>query len=447
MNLQDVLWLSYKDLNEKRIRTALTIVMVVIGVAAIVALTSVTAGISQSISSSLNALGPTSIIVSSSGSTGFTVADVGRLEALPNITSVTPLLTGSGTLYAGNHNSSVTIIGVAAQGLKQLLGGNVTLYQGSMYEDTITPAAIVGHTVAFPASAAGVQTIIVGQAGTLKIGGGRGGSTVTVPVDGILTSHGGFIIPVDTAVFMSLPAAEVVLHRASFNEMLVLASSTGTVNSSASLITTIYGSSARVITTAQLLQTTSTIIGSISLLFTIIAGVSLLVAAIGIMNIMLIAVYERTHEIGILKSVGFKNRHILLIFLFQALIIGFIGGVLGIVVGAGTSYGLSSVLGGSSASSTNSSATGAASASSTSASASGSFRSSGASGSGGFAASGGSSTGFGGGSTSSISFKPVFPISTIISAVLVAMTVSIVAGLYPAWRASKMEPIDALRQL
>ena len=448
MNLQDVLWLSYKDLNEKRIRTALTIVMVVIGVAAIVALTSVTAGISQSISSSLNALGPTSIIVSSSGSTGFTVADVGRLEALPNITSVTPLLTGSGTLYAGNHNSSVTIIGVAAQGLKQLLGGNVTLYQGSMYEDTITPAAVVGHTVAFPTSAAGAQTIIVGQAGTLRIGGGRGGSTVTVPVDGILTSHGGFIIPVDTAVFMSLPAAEVVLHRASFNEMLVLASSTSTVNSSASLITTIYGSGARVITTAQLLQTTSTIIGSISLLFTIIAGVSLLVAAIGIMNIMLIAVYERTHEIGILKSVGFKNRHILLIFLFQALIIGFIGGVLGIVVGAGTSYSLSSVLGGGSASSTNASTTsGAASARSTSASASGSFRSSGASGSGGFAASGGGSTGFGGGSTSSISFKPVFPISTIISAVLVAMTVSIIAGLYPAWRASKMEPIDALRQL
>ena len=96
MNLKDVLWLSYKELNEKRIRTALTIVMVVIGVAAIVALTSVTAGISQSISSSLNALGPTSIIVSSSGSTGFTIADVARLEGLPNITSVTPLLTGSG---------------------------------------------------------------------------------------------------------------------------------------------------------------------------------------------------------------------------------------------------------------------------------------------------------------------------------------------------------------
>ncbi len=448
MNLQDVLWLSFKDLNEKRIRTALTIVMVVIGVAAIVALTSVTAGISQSISTSLNALGPTSIIVSSSGTTGFTIADVGRLEALPNITSVTPLLIGSGVLYAGNHNSSVTIIGVTTQGLGHLLGGNVTFYQGSIYQDTITPAAVVGHTVAFPTTAAGAQTVTVGQAGTLKIGGGRSSSTVTVPIEGILTSHGGFIIPIDTAVFMSLPAAQVVLHKNSFNEMLVFASNTETVNSTAAIITTIYGSGARITTTAQLLQTTSTIIGSISLLFTIVAGVSLLVAAIGIMNIMLIAVYERTHEIGILKSVGFKNKHILLIFLFQALIIGFIGGVLGIVVGAGTSYSLSTVLGSGGSAST----TGTTSASSTSGGAS--FRSGssgGGAGGGGFSASGGSassSSAFGGSSSSSsISFKPVFPISTILSAVLVAMIVSVLAGIYPAWRASKMEPIDALRQL
>ena len=307
----------------------------------------------------------------------------------------------------------------------------------------MTPAAVVGHTVAFPTSAAGTQVITVGQAGTLKMGGGRtGGSTITVPIDGILPSHGGFIIPIDSAVFMSLPAAEIVLKRPSFNEMLVFASNTSTVNSTASLITTIYGSGARVTTTAQLLSTTSSIIGSISLLFTIIAGVSLLVAAIGIMNIMLIAVYERTHEIGILKSVGFKNRHILLIFLFQALIIGFIGGVLGLIVGAGTSYGLSTVLGGGGATSASTtSSTGAASAS-------GSFRSGSAGGGGGFSGSGGGSASFGGASsTSSISFHPVFPISTIISAVLVAMIVSIVAGMYPAWRASKMEPIDALRQL
>jgi putative ABC transport system permease protein len=435
MKLKDVLWLSYKDLNEKKIRTALTIVMVVIGVAAIVALTSLTAGISQSISSQLSSLGPTSIIVTSKSTTGFTIADSARLASLPNITSVTPILIGEANLYAGNQNTSVTIVGVTTQGLKQILGGNVSLYQGTIYQDSITPSALLGHSVAFPSSASGTQTVTVGQPATLKIGG-RGGTTITVPIVGILQSHGGFIIPVDTAVFLPLPAAELILGRPSFSEMLVLAKNTSDVNSTAALITTIYGSSADVLTTSSLLSTAASITGDLGLLFGAIAGVSLLVAAIGIMNIMLIAVYERTHEIGIMKSVGFKNKHVMLIFLFQALIIGIVGGIIGIGLGAGASYGLSAVL------------SGVRSAPSSSGSAASSTRS------GGF---GGSTAGRGGGSaalsssssssTSSLSFHPVFPISTIAYALLVAIIVSVAAGIYPAWRASQMEPIDALRML
>jgi putative ABC transport system permease protein len=143
---------------------------------------------------------------------------------------------------------------------------------------------------------------------------------------------------------------------------------------------------------------------------------------------MLIAVYERTHEIGIMKSVGFKNQNILMIFLFQAIIIGLVGGAVGIAVGAGGSYGLSAVLGGGRSISTGGGA-----------SSGGGFRSSGSAG-------GGSSLSPTA-TTSSISFKPVFPITTIVSALLIAVIVSVIAGIYPAWRASKMEPIDALRQL
>jgi putative ABC transport system permease protein len=115
----------------------------------------------------------------------------------------------------------------------------------------------------------------------------------------------------------------------------------------------------------------------------------------------------------------------MLIFLFQALIIGFVGGLIGIGVGAGASYTLAAVLGrgGSSASA----GPGASNSSS-----------------GGFGGGGGGSSS---GAASSISFQPAFPISTIVYALLVAIIVSVLAGVYPAWRASKMEPIDALRQL
>ncbi len=436
MDLKDIFWLSYRDLSEKKVRTALTIVMVIIGVAAIVALTSFTAGINQSITTQLESLGPTAIIVGSIGTAGFTPASVSTISSLPNVTSVTPLLTGSAVLYAGNQNTTVTIVGTTAQGLQQLIG-NVSLYQGSAYQDTIAPDAVVGHSVAFPTSADGSQTITVGQSATLRLGG-RSSSTVTVPVLGILPAIGGLLIPIDTGVFLPLQAAEVLLHRLSFNEMLVIASGTRSVNATSALITTIYGSSARVTTTSQLASTASSIIGSITLLFGVIAGISLLVAAIGIMNIMLMSVMERTREIGIMKSIGFKSRHVMLIFMLQALIIGLLGGVTGIAVGAATSYSLAAVFGGA--------RTGTTTASS---STSGSFRS--GSGGGGFSGPGAESAPsgatFSSSSSSGISFKPAFPITTIAAALLIAVFVSLAAGIYPAWRASQMEPIEALRQL
>ncbi len=434
MDLKDIFWLSYNDLSEKKVRTALTIIMVIIGVAAIVALTSFTAGISQSITSQLESLGPTSIIVGSVSNAGFTPTAVSMISSLPNVTSITPLLTGSATLYAGNQNTSVTVVGTSVQGIEQLIG-NVTLYQGSVYSDTIAPDAVVGHSVAFPTSAAGRQTITVGQSATLRLGGGRGATmATTVPVLGILPAIGGLVIPIDTAVFVSLQAAEILLHRTSFNEMLVHASNIGSVNATASQITTIYGSSARVITTSQLASTASSIIGSITLLFGVIAGISLLVAAIGIMNIMLMSVMERTREIGIMKSIGFKNRHVLMIFMLQALMIGTLGGITGIGVGAATSYSLAAAFG-SGTSRTSTTTSGGTSTSG--------FRGSG----GGFAASRPGAESASSSAPSSISFKPSFPLTTIIAALLIAIFVSLAAGLYPAWRASKMEPIEALRQL
>ena len=428
-----MLWLSLKDLSEKKIRTALTIVMVVIGIAAIISLTSLTAGISKSIGVSLSTLGPTSIIVVPSGTETFTASDVSLLSSLPNVTSVTPVIEGSANLYSGNQNESVTVVGVSSAGTSHILGENESVYQGSLYKDTINPSAVIGYSLAFPSGYSGIQQVKVGEPATLRLLG-RSGSTVTISIVGVMPSVSSLIIPVNTGVFVSLQAAQVLLHRSSYSAILVTASNLSTVNATSSLISTVYGKGASVITTSQILSTVSSVIGGLGLLFGAIAGVSLLVAAIGIMNIMLIAVYERTHEIGILKALGFKNRHILLIFMFQALIIGFVGGVIGIGLGAGAAYGLATALSGSSHNAT-----------STPAQSSSAARARGGSGvafggGGGFGSSGGSGS-------SSIQFTPVFPVATIIDAIIVSMIVSVVAGVYPAWRASKMEPIDALREL
>jgi putative ABC transport system permease protein len=445
MKLKDIFWLSYKDLSEKKVRTALTVLMVVIGVASIVALVSQTAGISASITKELSSLGPSSILLTSTSS-GFTATDVYDISTLPNVSSATPLLTGSATMVANNQNTSVTVIGATPAGLASLLGGNLTLTEGSMYEDTISPSAVLGHDAAFN-STSGIQVVSVGSPTTLKISSGRGQSqSYTVPVVGVLKTYGTSLISIDSGVAMSLPAAELMLHRTSFNIILVKANSTNNVTALTSLLTGIYGTNARVLSTQQLASTAGSIIGSLTLFLVVIAGIALLVAAVGIMNIMLIAVLERTHEIGIMKSLGFNNTQVMSIFLFQATLIGVLGGVIGVTVGVGASYGVAALisnLGSGTSSTTSSTGTSAASGSSRGRS----FSGGGGSPSGGFSGGAPSSAPSSSASSSTLSYSPVFTLSTIIEALLVAIIVSAGAGIYPAWRASKMEPIEALRQL
>src|SRR5271168_1873797 len=137
MNYKDLIWMSYTDLSEKKVRTALTVLMVVIGIASIIALISLTEGLSASIQASLASLGPTSIIVTSTKTTGFTLADTAELSALPNVSTIIPILTGTATITANNENTSATIVGISPQDLQTLLGGNVSVYQGSIYSDTV----------------------------------------------------------------------------------------------------------------------------------------------------------------------------------------------------------------------------------------------------------------------------------------------------------------------
>lgn len=448
MNTKDILWLSYIDLKEKKVRTALTVFMVVIGVAAIVALVSLTAGISSEIQGELASLGPTSILISSTKASGFSPADTAAIASLPNASTVVPIVTGSGTLYSNSQNSSVTVIGIEEENLHYIMGGNVTLYEGAVYNDTIAPDALVGYDVAFPSTSSGQQEVKVGQPATLKIGNGKSAASYSIPVQGITNSYTSALIPIDTAVIMSIPAAESLLHKTSFNEILVTAKNASSVTPLTNLISDIYGSNARVINTQQLASTASSITGSITILLVVIAGISLLVASIGIMNIMLMAVMEKTHEIGIMRSIGFKSKDVMLVFLFQALIIGIVGGVAGIVVGTGASYSLA--LASSSASSSASAASAASAAPAGGARfAAGSGGGFGGAGGGGFA---GGGSGFRSSSSSassgvSISFSPVVSPGLVAEALLVAVIVSVLAGLYPAWRASQMQPIDALRQL
>jgi ABC-type antimicrobial peptide transport system permease subunit len=448
MKLKDIFWLGRKDLGEKRVRTTLTVLMVVIGVATIVALISLTTGLSNSIQSDLSSLGPTSIVLIAQRSYGFTAADVAAISRLDNVSSVTPLLTGSATLsYNSTNSTSVTLIGVDSANLGLLLN-NINLHSGGNYSETDTHSLLLGYYSAFTST--GKERAYVNSTVTLKTASGGSTSSSSGAVVGILNEYGTTLVSVDTSVLAPLPVAESLLRRTSYNEILVKAVNSSSVSSLSTELGDIYGSNARAVNTQQIAQIASSIVGSITIMLVLIAGISLVVAAIGIMNIMLMAVMERTREIGIFKAIGFRNRDVLTMFLIQALIIGFVGGVLGVIAGAGASYGLGFVVQRLSASSATNTTSAAATAAPTVAV---STRGGGTGGTGGFAGGGGG--GFGGGATVAsarsgtglTSFSPVLTVTTIAEALLVALLVSALAGIYPAWRASKMEPIEALRNL
>ncbi len=466
MDVRDIVRLGIIQLKEKKVRTALTIIMVIIGVASIVALTSQTAGTSASIQKSLGSLGPTAILVSPSGKTLLTSADVAEIETLPNVSSVTPIVTGSGTLTVDGENQSVTILGVSTNGLDEIMGNSTFLYQGALYSDNLTPSSDIGYSVAFSStSEPDVQQIGANETGTLEVSGSSGGgfggggsssSKIAIPISGVLDDHSTSLISVDDSVFFSLSYAEVLLDKDSYSEILVKANSASSVTALTSLLEVVYGDNARVTNTASLASTFSSITSSTTTLYIVIAGISLLVAAIGIMNVMLMSVSERIHDIGIFKSIGFESKDVLLIFMFQAVVIGLLGGVLGLGSGVLASYAISSAGG------LHSTPTAAAPTSFTAGSGARTFGSD----AGGFSGRGGGGTAFvstaGGGAqfystsasaapstttTSSTSVEPVFTLSVIAEAIAIAVVISMIAGIYPAWKASKMEPIDALRTL
>ena len=153
---------------------------------------------------------------------------------------------------------------------------------------------------------------------------------------------------------------------------------------------------------------------------------SLTVAGLGIMNIMVVSVTERTREIGVMKALGFRGREVLAIFLSEAFFLGVIGGVLGLMLGSGVSYALPQILSNSQSS-----------AFQTISQSDGFPMSSQAGAEGGALYNMNQKTNF--------SYQPVISIQNVFQILLFAICVSLFAGIYPARRASRMYPIEALR--
>ena len=421
MRLQDSLWLGSKGIRERKTRAAITILSVVIGVASIIALVSQTTGIQVSIVSTLSSLGPTSILVTG-GRTGLTQVDVAKILSVPYVETVIPMVSTQMSLSKSTETKTVSVVGINSEELQSLIG-DIKLVDGKVYEATVIPFAVVGHNIAFSSSS---QDIFVGQPLMLVQQVGQTNQRINLQVVGLLDKYGSSpFISADDSIFVPIDSILKMLNRRTYTLLLVKVVDTAHVSDVEKLLGNIYGNSVTILTIATITQAVSSIIGLLSILLGAIAAISLSVAGLGIMNIMLVSVYERIHEIGIMKAIGFKDRNILTLFLSESAIIGIVGGIIGILVGSGISMIIPTLL---------------------SALTSSTFQSNSQNGGGGFGGGqGGYGGAFGGGGSQMFSYTPIITPDIAILSFIIAVSVSIIAGLYPAWRASRMEPIKALR--
>ena len=351
MSLRDLVSLALARLGTGRLRTALTMLGIVIGVASVVALVSVAQGATSGINSRLEGLGTNLLTVNpgstttgatrgaSGSATTLTIDDATALGTLAGVAGVAPQLSTSGLVVAGSLNETTTIIGTTPD---YLLVRAYEMWQGSFLNATSAAnglrVAVLGATTAdtlgLDASSIGTEITIKGiPFQVIGIMQAKGGTGFQSPDDEVL-------IPLSTARKLFIGSSSVQSIGISVASAPQMATVKVEIAAALEARHGIAASSTDDFTIqdqSQLLSTASSVSAFLTMLLAGIASISLIVGGIGIMNIMLVSVRERTREIGIRKAIGARGRDLLLQFLIEALVLSVVGGLIGIVVGIAVS--------------------------------------------------------------------------------------------------------------
>jgi putative ABC transport system permease protein len=407
MNLLEDFRGAVQGLAVAKLRTGLSVLGIFFGVAAVIVVVSVGTGSSQAVQNRIKALGTNTVTITSSGRFGrgpaaagatqtqaatITAQDVQSMEdpnQAPDILSVSPVLTASETAtLSGNSDTGVTVTGTTPT---YLSAEDYQVQAGS----PLTASDVTSHA----------QVALIGQdlvsdlyqTGQNPIGSSIYFGSARFEVVGVLASKGSTTgADENNLAIVAYTAAQDLLtgYTNNFPSLIVEAKTAASVDAAeqeaADILASANHTSAanlpfRIVNEQTLLTTSAQTSSTFTVLLTVVAGVSLLVGGIGIMNIMLVTVTERTREIGIRKAIGAPRSAILSRFLTEAVLLSLIGGLVGVLVGVlGTRFTIDGV-------------------------------------------------------------QPVTPLWAIFGAFGVTVVVGVIAGVYPAYRAAAMRPVDALR--
>jgi len=411
MRLNKIFKLSLNLLLHSKLRSWLTVIGIVIGVAAVVSIISIGQGLQNNVQSQIGGLGQDIITISSGSSRAFggggregsstnskhlSTKDIQTLKLVPGIKYINGIISGRTDVFFNTDKSSLSIHGIDTSVFKEFI--TVPLASGRYLGIGETRSVVIGNGVAkevFKNLQPGYTLII---------------NNNPFKIIGILSSSSG-IGSSNNAVYISEKDAREILSEKidlknnEFSSIEVKVKDVNFIEDTTAKIDYALTNSRHVRSDKKdfsvssplaLQQRFSAVTSSITIFLGVIAAVSLLVGGIGVANTMFTSVLEKTKDIGIMKAIGAKNKDILLIFLINSGMLGFVGGAIGIISGSIISYLLPLI---------------------------------------GFSIGPGNN----GGLKTAISFN------LLLFAILFSVIIGMVSGAIPAYRASKLKPVDALR--
>lgn len=389
------------SLGANKMRTFLSMLGIIIGVGAVIAIVSIGSGAQNQVTGQISGLGSNLITImpgisrggggkiSSTADNVFTLDLAAEIaKYCPSVKNVIPNLQGSGLLIADDTNIQATLVGTSPE--YQELNKYYPV-QGSFLnsEDLseVTNVIVLGYSLAED---------LFGEANPLgeRVKFSFGKNLQLFTVVGVMEDKGsGLMGNYNSQAYIPITThMQKIANTRYVNSYLAQAESseeaTSAVQEIEYFLEKYLGDSEkyRIISQDQILDTLNQVTGTLSLMLAGIAGISLLVGGIGIMNIMLVSVTERTREIGIRKALGAKSKHVLSQFLIEALSLSGVGGIIGILVGSVGAAGIAKLA----------------------------------------------------------NWELVVPISSVLLSFCFALMIGLFFGIYPAMKAAKLDPVDAL---
>ena len=397
---------ALQSLNSNKLRAGLTILGIVIGVAAVIAMLGVGAGAQETITGSISGIGTNLLFVFKGNfqeevrnPKPLTIQDAQAMKdefLSPSVVAVAPIIQGSGEITFSREKTTGRITGITPEYQKvrnyQLVEGEFITEENLLGQASV---AVLGSQIADKLF--GRREGLVGE--TIRIEG------QPFRILGVLTSKGGgsFGSEDDRILVPMTTAQDRLLHRSHDNVdmILVQAISSSQVTQASDEVAQVLRSRHRVLIGADdftvfsqqdFVATAQTITGVLTIFLGGVAGISLLVGGIGIMNIMLVSVTERTKEIGLRKALGARRRDIMIQFLTESSLLSLIGGLIGIGLGWLIAYAVGRIA-----------------------------------------------------AAANTPLNPAISLNAILLATLFSTAVGLFFGIYPANRAAGLEPVEALR--